>query len=113
MLSILAPMELGTKLKQNNWKKQGGYYLTQDEHVHPLLETRATLILQNDIPDTANHNDHMVPMRHSVAHCATMQISVHKPAESNLHYNSLPRIGDDSCIIYLCHFHIPRSPSSP
>lgn len=90
MLTILAPGELGTKLKQKYGKKQGGYYLTPVEEAHRLLATRATLTSQNDIPHTASHSDPFVPViSHSVTHGTPMQIPIDKPAESNPHYDSL------------------------
>ena len=98
MLAILAPVELGEKLKQKFGKKRGGYYLTPVEHAHRLIETRATLISQNKIPQTATRDDpSIVPITHSTG-AKPMQIPVDEPAESNLLLpcDSLPLNFDDS-----------------
>ena len=82
MLVLLAPKELG--LSQKYGKKQGGYYLTPLRQAHQLLEARAGLLLQDDIPHMATHSDSIVATSHSSTHGMQTQIPIDKPAESIL-----------------------------
>ena len=67
---------------------------TPVKHAHPMLETQnATLISQNDIQHTANLNDSVLPISHSVG-ATPMQTPVDEPAKS--HYDSISLNLDDT-----------------